>query len=477
MVALLALIVGVPSAQAACSASVRADSRATWNTISAMRTRAAAGTDDAAALYARARRSCLDIRPVRAIVTATDRTGVPTVGQRTRVLGIDLVGIAISDQATAWRLDLPRAAGRSARAVLDAAAVGSTARTWSVDPTSVHWDAVTQAAVVAALAKSSKEEDRAEAARGVRAFGVGSRARNAVKLPLLDLLVVARRLGTGASDAQPAADIARSIALRAFARVRGTPERGWSRIDGAWSSAAQERALVANARALVRRFPHESTAKVVAQLQSQLTTAPIVTLKDLPKAAFYPWPRDGAFDTQQVVVDIDKPADVTLLVYASNGSKIASVAASEVPGTVKREWNGSRADGTIVGAGAYRYNIDARDLANNRTRVPGLEAFTVARDITPPVVNSSTMRVVGRGSNRRAIVSWDVSEPLSPIVRSWLVLTKGSSRASIKLHDSSQKQTVRRVLDLASGEWNATAVFIDGSGNRAKHTLGTFQLR
>jgi hypothetical protein len=479
----------VPSiAAAACSAPVRADSLATQRVLAAMRARGAAGVDDASALYARAQRSCSDLGPARAIVTATNRYGVPAVGRRTRVLGIDLVGVPQAGSA-AWRLDLVRNAGRAdrgpvaarrrARSAIDAAGFGSLAITWSVDPTRLAWDADQQSSVAATLARSADPALHGRAARGVRAFAVGARGAVTSRMPLLQQLTIARRLAVAAGSDGAASRVARSIALRTYARVRSTRSRGWSRIAGAWSTARQHRALVAGAVDLLARVPHARTRLVVDDLRAALTTRPHVTFRTVPSQAFYPWPRDGALDSSEVVLDIDKPATVTLLVYAPDGALVRTVtAAPDAPGEVRRGWDGARTDGTVVDAGEYRYNVDARDLVGNRIRVPGLEAFTVARDTTPPRVDAASMRVVGTGSSRRAIVSWDVDEPLSPVVRSWLVLRNGTKRTSIKLHDSAQKLTVRRsIADLAPGTWTGLAVFIDGSGNRAQRSLGSVQLR
>ena len=483
------LVVGASPAHAACPAGVRADSLATQQLLADMQARGAAGLDDARAVYERARRSCHDIRPARAIAVATNARGLPTPGQRTRTLGVDLVGLR-AGAATGWRIDLARTAARvaaarhsAARARADltllAAGWGSTARTWSADPTRLAWDPGPQSAVTSILGRS----DRARAARlaeaGVRAFGVGSRAAALRRYGLMTQLRIAMRVANGVDDTSsaPAMRVARNVATRTYVGVRAAHQRGWSRVDGSWSTLATHRALVNQSGALLRRFSHSSTSAVVDQLAQALRTAPHVRFDAVPTGEFYPDPREGAFDTQQVSVDVDKPARLLLLVYAADGSLLRGVVANVEPGTHALAWDGTDRTGATVEPGEYRYNVDARDLAGNRMRVPGLQQFTVARDTTPPTVVAASMRIVGAGASARAIVSWDVDEVHSPHVRSWLVLRSGDQSSSIRLHDRIQQATVRRSLDVGPGSWRAVAVFIDGSGNRTTRLLGTFAVR
>jgi hypothetical protein len=480
---------GAAPAQAACSAPVRADSQATQRVLEQMAARQAPGYEDARDLYERARRSCLDIRPARAIATATSQHGLVPAGRRARMLDVDLVSVPLGAD-TAWRLDLTRAATRvagsnvaaerrQALATLNAASWGSAAVTWSSDPTRLTWDPVQQSAIVSILGRSTSPQLRARAQSGVRAYGVATRAQSLSRLPLLEQLRITARVDNGArAGTNPTVRaISRNLTMRAHARVRATQELGWSRIDGEWSTAPTHRTLVELAQGLLQRHPHPPTAAVVAQLAAALTSPPRVTFETLPTGDFYPWPRDGAFDEQAVGVAVDKPAVLTLLVYGPDGALVRTVATRTGPGSVTLTWDGARADGTIVEPGDYRYNIEARDPYANRIRVPGLEQFRVARDTTPPTIVSASMRVVGTGADRRAIVGWHVEEPHSPIVRSWLVLRDGDRQVSIKLHEQLQQATVRRALDLEAGSWRATIVFIDGSGNRSQRLLGTFQLR
>lgn len=476
------------TADAACPPSVRADSVAAQAIVADLAARQAPGAEDARWVYERARRSCGDLRPARAIAQATHRLGVPASGRRARVHGVDLIGLGQADGTVAWRLDLARIAAHStrgsamaraaARELLAAAAWGDAARTWSADPTRLTWDAGTQSAVVSVLGRSTDPVARDAARRGARAFAVSNRTAALGRRPLLQHLLIANRIA-GSVDGADAATVrvVRSIALRAYVRVRSARSRGWSRVDGAWSTAPTHRAIVAGARRLLAHHPHAATAEATEGLAAALRTPPAVQFETLPMDAFYPWPRDGAFDSQSVTVDVDKPSLVRVLVYSSEGTVLRAIDATAEPGHVTLAWDGTRTDGTILDPGEYRYNVEARDLAGNRVRLPGLETFEVARDAAAPVVVAASIRVVGAGAGRRAIATWDVDELHSPVVRSWLVLRRDGESRSVLLHDRLQAATVRRVVDVAAGSWTGTMVFIDGSGNRAQRGLGTFQLR
>lgn len=479
-----------PTASAACSRAVREDSLATQQVVAQLVAAQSPAADDVHWLYERARRSCLDIRPARAIATVTLRLGVPAANQRARVLGVDLIGLHVGADL-AWRMDLARTAARYARATsssaqrqyraqLAAASWGAHAVTYAADPTKLSWDPGQQSAIVAALGRSTSPQARRMASAGVRAFGVGSRTASLARLPTLQHLVIATRVLSGVDGTPPtgvAGAVARDVAARAMLRVRTSRARAWSRIDGEWSTAAEHRALLKHARLLVRRVPNAATSTAIGQLQRALGVPARVSFVTLPTGAFYPTPRDGAFDTQSVVIDIDKPALVTLLIYGADGARVHAATTRVVPGRSTLAWDGTIEGGAAGAVGAYRYNVDARDLAGNRIRVPGLQQFEIARDTDKPVVVTASLRIVGTAANRRAIASWNVTETHSPQVKSWLILRSGSESSSIALHDSIQQATVRRALTVAPGTWTATMVFIDGSGNRTQHRLGSYKIR
>jgi hypothetical protein len=489
LASLAAALIVAPSASAACSPAVRADSRATQETVAQLVAGGDPAATDVAALAARARRSCLDIRPARSIALATLRLGAPREGQRARVLGVDLVGLQAGG-AIGWRLDLARAAARLVQsrdqasrqryaAQLAAASFGEQARTWSADPTRLAWDPGQQSAILAALARGGRASYGPDLDAGVRAFTIRSRTIALARLPVLQHLRIVTRValaadGTTVPGVRTAARIA---SLRTLARVRAARVRGWSRIDGRWSTGVEHRQLAAQATELLRRQPHAPSTAAVAALQAALVTPARIELQVLPNGAFYPWPRDGAFDTSRLVVDVDKPATLTLLVYAPDGRVRRRMPTTVVPGRTAFDWDGADDAGTVVEPGEYRYNVVALDLVGNRARIPGLEHFEVARDTTAPRVVDASLRVVGTGATRRAIASWNVDEPLSPVLRSWLVLGDGTRTTSIRLHESLRQATVRRAVKLGPGTWRATLVFIDGSGNRTQHPAGSFTIR
>lgn len=477
-----AMLLTAPSVAAACSRAEQVDLRATMGLVASLRAAGSAGGADAAAVLQRARRSCTDARFARAAAAATSRHGAPTPGRRARVLGLDLVGSA---QGT-WRLDVARlarrlAAARSApaagvlRGQLRAAGFGRSSITFSADPTQLAWDAELQSAVVAALARSPRPLDRTIAGAGARAFAPPARRGALAGQPLLAHLRVANRvaLAADASGSAAARVAARGVAARAFVRVRAARQAGWSRIDGSWATVAAHRTLVAQSSALVARLPHATTAQAVQALRAALTTPPDLDFGTLPAAAFYPWPRDAAFDTQSVSVSVDKPGSLTLTVYGPDGGVVRSVPADVLPGPATLSWDGTAADGSTLGPGEYRYNLDAVDLAGNHVRVPGLDEFEIARDTTPPTVHTASVRHLVSGGTRRLVASWDVEEVHSPNVRTWLLLQSGAERQSLDLHPSLQRATVRRIVTLARGTWRASYTFVDGSGNRTSSPAGT----
>jgi hypothetical protein len=420
------------------------------------------------------------------MATASERFGAPTPGRRVRIAGVPLLG---SVGAT-WRLDTARAAldlvgSRSVRARrvlrsrLRSAAVGRGAVTWSDDPTGgAIWDADRQALVAAILVRSTDHGDRALAGSSVRAVTAGRAARLGAR-ELLVHLRIANQLALAADRSRDgrARFAARTVAIRAFARVRGARSRGWSRLDGHWSSAAQHRALVQQATALLARVPHAATTAAVDALRGSLVAPPGVTFGTLPRTEFYPWPRDGAFDTQSVSIDLDKPSRVTLQLFAPSASVVKTITTTTDPGPTTLTWDGTGADGATVGAGEYRYNVVAVDLLGNRVRVAGLEQFTVARDTTPPTVRTASVRSFVTAGQRRLIASWDVDELHSPQVHSWLVLQQAGTTRLVELHPTLQRATVRRLVTLARGTWTASFVFEDGSGNRATRSVDSIVVR
>jgi hypothetical protein len=483
VVAAWSVLLALPAIASACTASENADLRAGMQLVAGLRGSGAAGAGDAAAILQRARRSCSDARFARAVASATTRFGSPAPGRRVRVAGMDLIASA----GGAWRLDVLRIAQRLAaarsdraaavlRAQLRSAGFGQASISWSADATQLAWDADLQSAVAAQLARSHRPLEHALAGASVRAFAPTSRQAPLGSLDLLGNLRIANRLALAAAvSGHPGARSAsRAVAVRVFVRVRAAHQAGWSKVGGSWSTLPTHRALVTQSSALLARVPHARTATIVRELRAALTSPTDVTFETLPAAAFYPWPRDAAYDSQSVAVTVDKPGTLTLTVYGGDGAVVRTIRADVVPGPATITWDGTAADGSTLGPGEYRYNLDAVDLAGNRVRVPGLDEFEIARDTTPPTVRSVAARHVIAGGTRRVIASWDVSEEISPQVHTWLLLQNGDHRETLDLHPTLQKATVRRLVTLARGTWRATFVFSDGSGNRTSSAAGSF---
>ncbi|MCW2961447.1 MAG: FlgD Ig-like domain [Thermoleophilia bacterium] len=350
---------------------------------------------------------------------------------------------------------------------------------WSADPTRPTWDPVVQATVAATL-RRGRAADRRLAVGSVRAAGTRARQRSIHALPIDVALLTAYRFElAGMSTSNAAARrVAGAISVRTYARVRGASKRGWSQsTPGAWSTLGEHRQLVARSRALLRVRPHAATSRVVERFAGQLAVPPAVTFGGLPAAAFYPWPRDGAFDSEQVQVVVDKPAVVGLTVYGADDTPVRTTEQSVAPGSVQLAWDGAANDGTIVPAGEYRYAVTATDLVGNQQLVAGLGTFTVARDTTPPVAKRGTVSWGVTKAGPRITASWDVEEVHSPRVKTYLALASGTTRTSMLLHETLQKATVRRPTTLAAGTWRVSYVFIDGSGNRTNLPAGTFVVR
>ncbi|MCW2973446.1 MAG: hypothetical protein JWN72_1719 [Thermoleophilia bacterium] len=448
------------------------------------------GAPDAQSVVLRARARCSATGFATAVVSASRYYGAPAVGQRTRIGAINLIG-SPTPQGAAWRLDLVRQvvqavrapsapAARRARLGLAGAAFGVTSSTWSIDPTQVTWNAGIQSGVARALAGSTLAADRAAAGRSVRAFASVGRRRALVAEPVAVHLAIAVRLATAEarSGDRVATRTARAVAVGAFARVRRSATTPWSRTDGRWSTGAEQRVLANATSSLLARYPHAATAASVLRLGRQLTTPPSLTLRALPVAAFYPWPRDATLDTQSVTAYLSKPATLDLDVYGADGVAIHHATQVAEPGLATLTWDGTRSNGTTVDAGEYRYGLVAVDLAGNRQVLPGLKVFRVARDTAPPTVVAASVRYLNNGAlGPRVVASWQVTEPLSPHVRTFLVLANGSSHQSILLADGPQARSMRRSVTLGRGRWIATFVFLDGSGNRASRSGGALVVR
>jgi hypothetical protein len=475
-------------AEAACRGAARTQLAGAARTAAQMQAAGAAGAVDATALVARGQGRCTASAFVAAVVARTHVSGLPMVGQRSRVGSIDLVGITTA-QGPVWRLDLVRqvaratsrptsVAARRARVGLRGANFGVGSIVWSRDPTLPMWDAGIQSFVAQALASSGLAADRRDAVRSVAAFAPVGRRRTLLTRPLLDHLVIAHRLAVAAGGQLRGRAAAGTVAVGAYARVRAAATPTWSRLEGRWSTGAQQRALVARASLLLARYPHAPTSRVVEQMRRGLVTAPAATLRTLPSGVFYPWPRDAMLDTQSMTAATNKPGTLELVIYAPDGRQVRSLSQPVEPGQSTFAWDGAAADGSTLGAGEYRYVVVATDLAGNRLELPGLRSFQIARDGTPPTIRTTTVRYLDNGAlGARIVASWQVEEPLSPRVRTFLLLSNGAQHQSLLLDEASQGRGLRRQLKLSPGTWHTTFVFLDGSGNRASRPGADLMVR
>ncbi|MBC7644055.1 MAG: hypothetical protein H7123_02935 [Thermoleophilia bacterium] len=303
----------------------------------------------------------------------------------------------------------------------------------------------------------------------------------ALQLDLLSSLTVAVDLAAASSrlgDTRVAA-AAHSLGTSLLVRVRRSDSGAWSRVDGSWSTLAQHRGLIARGSALEHYLSDAPTAATITSLRRELITAPVVQFSHVPGLPFYPWPRDGTLDASSLVVGVDKPSVMTLNVYdQATGAIVRSNISGLVVGTWETGWDGSDASGATLQPGSYRYGLVAADLAGNRLSAPGLNAFVIARDVTPPQLNVAQVKLSSsQGRLRQLRVRWSVTETLSPLIQLTLVLTpKSGGKRSIVLDGSSLERTVVVPVTVAGGKWRATLVVTDGSGNRASSYAGALQL-
>ncbi|MCW2949548.1 MAG: hypothetical protein JWN41_561 [Thermoleophilia bacterium] len=477
-------------ANAACSRAVsvrldRADALAAQ-----LQSASPAAASDARATVARARSRCVGSAYATAVVSAVRYYGAATAGRRVRIGTIALVG-GLSDGHAAWQLDVVGLSARAtrqpnshaalrARVALRGAAFGSDTTVWSVDPTKLQFDVGVQSAVARSFATSSLAGDRVVAGHSVRIFAKFSVRKRLSSQPIAVHLAIASRLATAAvaSHDARARSAAGATALGAYARVRAATTPTWSRTNGHWSTAKEHRALVTGSSVLLGTFPHPPTAAAVMRLRRSLSTSPVVALRSIPIGSFYPWPRDATLDTQAITAAINKPAALALVIYGSDGATLHRSSQPVDPGVVTIAWDGTRTNGTTVGAGEYRYQLIATDYVGNRRVLPGLKVFRVARDTTPPIVRAAAVRYLNSGAlGARVIASWQVEEPLSPRVRTFLVLVSGARHQSMLLADGPPTKAVRHSVRLARGRWNATFVFLDGSGHRVSRAAGALMVR
>lgn len=484
--------VAAAEAQAACSATQQRELAAAARTVAALRAARQPSTADAASILVRARTQCRTAGYALAMGRASLAWRAPAEGRRGTTSGFDLVAVRVG-RRPAWRLDLP-AMARRVRATstspthrvwlerIDLARRGTSAVSWSVDPTAHHWRRDDQLAVAATLATSRSAHDRDLAARTVIGMAARARATTITRAPLVDALQAAGTLSAASSRSRSSAAraAAERVASPVLSRLRASEARSWSRINGRWTTVYEHRALVVRGTRLAAHSGGSATRSSLARMSRSLRTAPSVSFEQIPHGAFYPLPHDGAWDVQRVGLAIDKPAQLQVTVYdVATHAPIRVLTRTVVPGPVAIAWDGRDTAGRLRATGSYRYAVDAVDRAGNRTpALPGPGTFTIGRDRTAPHVRAAAVRYVASAPATRLLVtSWRVGETLSPRVTTVLTVRGPGAPRNVTLSRSAQSGTVNVRLPLRAGTWRVALVFVDGSGNRTGRYLGGVTLR
>lgn len=483
----IGLVIAAPVQAAACSSAQRTDLEAAAAIAARLAEQGHAGAADTAAVVGRAQNRCATARFARAVSSANERHGAASAGRRASSRGLDLVGVRIAGGAAVWRLDPIRMAGRAARnddALARLAETGIGARgggvIWSSDPTRAQADLVMQASTAFQLARSRRAPGRALAQRtlmGLQHPGVTRSTRSLPIVPVLSSANLALR-SARLVPADASTRWAHRVAAVAMRRLRSAEAAQWSRVDGAWSSVEQHRALVRIGSQLVVRRPHAATRHSVQRLRRALRSKPVVALRSVPVRAFYPWPADGNLDTRAVTLVVDKPAAITLRIFAADGRTVQTIQREALPRTRwNGVWNGVGVDGQLVPPGTYRYALAATDRAGNRRSMPGVGAFIVARDTKPPVVKASKLTYLGGAPRRELEVRWALEETESPAITSVLVIKGRGEQRTVKLPGTARAATHKVAVRLPAGRYAAFLRFTDGSGNLAVARVGPVRFR
>lgn len=435
--------------------------------------RQAPGVEDAAALLGRARHSCQHARFALAVVVATSRHGGARVGRRYVIDGVRLRGTRI-DGVVAYRLDVPAQLRQTRIEVARQFARRTRGGWWwSSDPTRPTYDPAMQAAAASLLEVRSPADARAALA----AAATPRATRTTWSLNALDaissavqLCSVARRLGDTSST-----HVANRLARGAAVRLRHASRGGWSRVDGTWSTLPEHRQLIRLATRLQASMPSVALEATIAGLQSQLVSQPKVTYHQLPAAAFYPLPVDGAFDTSVVMVAVDKPVDLLVQVFdPSTAVLVRSINLAAVPGGTAISWDGRSDAGLTLAPGSYRYQLRAVDRAGNRSVVAGPREFRIARDEQAPKVRRAAVTLRGSSLSTRVLqVRWITDERISPVMHARLRLSgPGGARRAVTIERRGPRSTARVRVHMHAGLWTTRLVISDGSGNAAVAVRG-----
>jgi hypothetical protein len=478
-----ALLLSAPMASARCAlASDRTDLARAATIVRTLAKGNKAGTTDARDALLRARSRCRAAAYARGVAELTRQHGAAVEGRSYRWRTLLYKGhgghyrINVQGTIRNWRT-APASAKRIRRTALIRIAVSRReGLVWSEDPTRTLHDTNVQTQAAAQFA-SGGEAGIARASIAI--YSSAAFARRIERASLLravgNILVLERAAHRAGAPLAPVTRIERIVAQR-VAAARTT---GWSRLAGRDTTLVQHRRLASSSTALARAAGDSSLRATAALLTASLHIAPNVQFNQLPKASFYPWPRDGVRDSTVVSVKVNKPGTAALLVFADDGHLVRqiSMGVTSVGYTVLR-WDGTGPDGTTpLGPGAYRYSIDATDLAGNHRVVPGLGAFMIARDTTAPTITTARLKYLGspRKGYRRFSVVWRLDEPLSPVMGLSVVVRGGKVLRTHTIGSTSRTGTERFDLPVPTGRYTATFVAVDGSGNKATFKVASLK--
>ncbi len=480
----LTLLAFAPIAQA-CSTADTANIAAGEKIAQQLERRSSPGAADVRRALNTARHQCSIALYARGLAVIWQRRGAPSIGRTAQWRGIPYRGVVVTG-STVWRYNTPAALTRAARSTNPAAAVaaqrafvayGKRSITWSWDPARRTPDVELQLAATHILA--ARTATRTIAEHSLLALERGALKRQRMRTPLFDALQQAiavhrsaRTIGTAS-----AARAAQRMSAHAANMARSAHRSGWSRIGSAWSTLAQHRRLVSLATKLAQVRGDASLTRIASSLARQLTTPPSVSYTTLPRPGFYPWPRDGAYDSDFASFAVDKPISVAASIYNTDGTVVRTLTTTAVPGHWKVQWDGAGSDGRTQQPGSYSYTVIVTDPAGNSVPVAGIGGFTILRDRTPPTITLGRIRYLSGARRRLLRIRWIVHEQVSPVLRTSVVLRRTGSTISINVPSTAARGTVTVSRRIPAGTWRATLNVVDGSGNRSTRPLGTLTLQ
>lgn len=442
------------------------------------------GAADVQRTLQRARHRCDAAMYARGLAVVLQRYGAPREGQRVRWRGIPYRGTLTAGRIL-WRFDtitafraLPSDTRRSSRyrSLRTFVAFGRSPLIWSVDPVHVQPNVDVQLNVLRTLvARGIRPRDQE---RSIMAFRRGSLVSPWRTSPLLIATrraIELHRIASASANKHVRMHAQRSTTMVSN-RLQATPVRGWSRIDGSWSTAREHRRLMHLARQLAAARSDTHLHEVAVRLQRQSISVPRLQFLQLPGLGFYPWPADGAFDVEHATIDVDKPVTVETRIYHSSGNLVRSTTQTADPGALALSWDGRSSGGVLLSVGQYSYTVIIRDRLNNTAVVAGIGTFNILRDMRSPTIGSARVRYISGSRRRELRAAWSIDERISPRIEAEVVLIAGKDRVTIPIVDPtlSGRRTLRRRL--ASGSWRVVFRATDGSGNRSTRNLGMIDL-